>query len=169
MFIIWSEVNFLFLFCFVFLWSRFLVEHIRKTLFNDIYPLPNYCKRVSWAFIFVWTSGCIFLALLYGIQVYLFLISVFIFVLCLCIFFVHLEKQTDTQNALFSHEMLLRGTELRICCQLNNKRDLYAQKWQITTKKHKYRTFSFIFSDICCLSLFCLCFVYFFSLFFSAL
>eukprot|EP01084_Bolivina_argentea_P150737 263216_1 len=45
-----------------------LVEHVRHTLLNSVYPLPYKFKKLAWIMIIIWSVACAILAILYGLQ-----------------------------------------------------------------------------------------------------
>eukprot|EP01084_Bolivina_argentea_P264507 448063_1 len=45
-----------------------LIENIRLTLLNELYPLPNFGKKIAWFLLIIWSMFCVFLAIYYGIQ-----------------------------------------------------------------------------------------------------
>ena len=45
-----------------------LAENVRMVLYKSLYPLPANCKKWSWTVLILWSLGCAFVAILYGLQ-----------------------------------------------------------------------------------------------------
>ena len=45
-----------------------LVENVRLVLYQSLYPLPRYCKKLAWIILLLWSLSCAFVAIVYGLQ-----------------------------------------------------------------------------------------------------
>ena len=45
-----------------------LAESVRHTLYDSMYPLPRWGKKVAWTILILWSFACALIAVAYGIQ-----------------------------------------------------------------------------------------------------
>ena len=41
-----------------------IIDEIRRTLLKSMYPLPNYCKKIAWIIIILWSAAAVFVAII---------------------------------------------------------------------------------------------------------